>query len=137
VGRAEPAKVVERAPLVAEQPSSILLRPTKLPEAVSDPEVTGALPSGEQQLKVRDGEPPIGTIKSSRERKPNRRERPVTAKAKTPKAEQRARAEQRPVRDAGRWNRSSAIIKVADRAASEPSQRVSEPIQYRLAEGKR
>ena len=61
-GRAEPAKVVESAPLTAEQPSSILLRPTKLPEAVPDPEVTGALPSGEQQLKVRDGEPPIGTM---------------------------------------------------------------------------
>jgi hypothetical protein len=137
VARAEPAKVVERAPLVAEQPSSILLRPTKLPEAVSDPEVTGSLPLGEQQLKVRDGEPAIGTIKTSRERNPNRRERPMMAKAKTPKAEQRARAEQRPVRDAGRWNRSSAIIKVADRAAPEPFQRVSEPIQYRLAEGKR
>jgi len=129
--------VVESAPLVAEQPSSILLRPTKLPEAVPDPEVTGALPSGEQQLKVRDSESAIGTIKSSRERKPNPRERPVIAKAKTPQAEQRARAEQRPVRDAGRWNRSSAIIEVADRAAPEPSQRVSEPIHYRLAQGNR
>src|SRR5215211_4392063 len=95
VGRAEPAKVVERAPLVAEQPSSILLRPTKLPEAVSDPEVTGSLPSGEQQLKVRDSEPAVGTVKTSRKPKPNRRERPVMAKAKTTKAEQRARAEQR------------------------------------------
>src|SRR5215203_6513548 len=102
-GRAEPAKVVERAPLVAEQPSRILLRPTKLPEAVPDPEVTGSLPLGEQQLKVRDGEPAIGTIKTSRERKPNRRERPMMAKAKTPKAEQRARTDQRPVRGAGRW----------------------------------
>jgi hypothetical protein len=89
-GRAEPAKVVERPLLVSEQPSSILLRPTKLPEAVPDPQVTGSLPSGEQRLKVRDGEPAIGTIKSSREHKPNRRERPVMAKAKTPKAEQRA-----------------------------------------------
>src|SRR5215217_1433888 len=136
-GRAEPAKVVERAPLVAEQPSSILLRPTKLPEAVPDPEVTGALSSGEQQLKVRDSDSAIGTVKTSRERKPNWRERPVMAMAKTPKAEQRARAEQRPVRDAGRWNRSSAIIEVADRAAPEPSQRVSEPIQYRLPQGNR
>jgi hypothetical protein len=136
-GRAEPAKVVERAPLVTEQPSSILLRPTKLPEAVPDPEVTGALPSGEQQLKVRDSEPAVGTVKTSREPKPNRRERRVMAKAKTPKAEQRARAEQRRVRDAGRWNRSSPIIEVADRATPEPTQRVSEPIQYRLAQGNR
>src|SRR5215207_8737980 len=81
-GRAEPAKVVEKAPLVAEQPSSILLRPTKLPEAVPDPEVTGALPSGEQRLKVRDSEPAVGTVKSSRERKPYPRERPVIAEAK-------------------------------------------------------
>ena len=123
-GRAEPAKVVERAPLVAEQPSSILLRPTKLPEAVSDPEVTGSLPLGEQQLKVRDS-------------KPNRSERSGMAKARTPKAEQRARAEQRSVRDAGRWDRSSAIIAVADHAAPEPAQRLSEPIHFRLAEGKR
>jgi hypothetical protein len=136
-GRAEPAKVVERAPLVAEQPSSILLRPTKLPEAVPDPAVTGALPSGEQQLKVRDSEPAVGTVKTSRKPKPDRRELPVMAKAKTPKAELRARAEQRPLRDAGRWNRSTAIIEVADRAAPEPSQRVSEPIQYRLAQGNR
>jgi hypothetical protein len=134
-GRAEPAKVVERPPLVSEQPSSILLRPTKLPEAVPDPQVTGSLPLGEQQLKVRDSEPAVGPVKTSRERKPNRRERPVTANA--PRAEQRARAEQRPVRDAGRWNRSSAIIEVADRAAPEPSQGVSEPIQYRLAQGNR
>jgi hypothetical protein len=123
-GRAEPAKLVERAPLVAEQPSRILLRPTKLPEAVPDPEVTGSLPLGEQQLKVRDS-------------KPNRSERSGMAKGKTPKAEQRARAEQRSVRDAGRWNRSSAIIAVADRAAPEPAQGVSEPIQYRLAQGNR
>src|SRR5215204_4346750 len=47
-GRAEPAKVVERLPLVSEQPSSILLRPTKLPEALPDPEVTGALTLREQ-----------------------------------------------------------------------------------------
>jgi hypothetical protein len=125
-GRAEPAKVVERPPLVSEQPSSILLRPTKLPEAVPDPEVTGSLRLGEQQLKVRDGEPAIGTIKTG-----------WMAKAKTPNAEQRARAEHRSVRDAGRWNRSSARIAVADSAAPEPSQRVSEPIQYRLAEGNR
>src|SRR5215204_1695830 len=52
--------------LVAEQPSSILLRPTKLPEAVPDPEVTGALLLGEQQLKVRDGEPAVGTVKTGR-----------------------------------------------------------------------
>jgi hypothetical protein len=136
-GRAEPAKVVERPAVVPEQPSNILLRPTKLPEAVPDPEVTGALPLGEQQLKVRGSGPAVGTAKTSRERKPNRRERPVIAKAKTPKAEQRARAEQRPMRDAGRWNRSSAIIEVADRAAPEPSERVSEPIQYRLAQGNR
>ena len=81
-GRAEPAKVVERAPLVAEQPSSILLRPTKLPEAVPDPEVTGALPLGEQ-LKVRDSELAVGTVKT-------------------------------------------AIIEVADRAAPEPAQRLSD-----------
>ena len=120
-----------------EQPSSILLRPTKLPEAVPDPEVTGALPSGEQRLKVRDSEPAVGTVKTSREHKPNRRERPVMAKAKTTKAEQRARAEQRLVPDAGRWNRSSAIIAVADGAAPEPAQRMSEPVQYRLAQGNR
>jgi len=85
-GRAEPAKVVEKAPLVAEQPSSILLRPTKLPEAVPDPEVTGALLLGEQQLKVRDGEPAVGTVKTGREYKPNQRERRGMAKAKTPNA---------------------------------------------------
>ena len=123
-GRAEPAKVVERPAIVPEQPSSILLRPTKLPEAVPDPEVTGSLPLGEQQLKVRDS-------------KPNRSERSGMAKARTPKAEQRARAEQRSVRDAGRWDRSSAIIAVADHAAPEPAQRLSEPIHFRLAEGKR
>jgi hypothetical protein len=120
-GRAEPAKVAERPAIVPEQP--ILLRPTKLPEAVPDPEVTGS-PLGEQQLKVRDS-------------KPNRSERSGMAKGKTSKAEQRARAEQRSVRDAGRWNRSSAIIAVADRAAPEPAQGVSEPIQYRLAQGNR
>jgi hypothetical protein len=136
-GRAEPAKVVERPPLVSEQPSSILLRPTKLPEAVPDPEVTGSLRLGEQQLKVRDGEPAIGTIKTGRDYKPNQRERRGMAKAKTPNAEQWERAEHRSVRDAGRWNRSSARIAVADSAAPEPSQRVSEPIQYRLAEGNR
>src|SRR5215216_6603894 len=113
-GRAEPAKVAERPAVVPEQPSSILLRPTKLPEAVPDLEVTGSLPLGEQQLKVRDSEPAVGTVKTSREPKPNRRERPMMAKAKTPKAEQRARAEQRPVRDAGRLNRSSPVIEVAD-----------------------
>jgi hypothetical protein len=116
VEAASPAARVRAGPrgrpelfITAEQPSSILLRPTKLPESVLDPEVTGSLPLGEQQLKVRDGEPAIGTIKTSRERKPNRRERPMMAKAKTPKAEQRARAEQRPVR--GRLNRSSPIMR--------------------------
>jgi hypothetical protein len=121
-GRAEPAKVVERPAVVPEQPSSILLRPTKLPETVPDPEVTGSLPSGEQLLKVRDS-------------KPNQRERPGMATAKTPKAEKRTRADS--VRDAGRWNRSTAIIAVADHAAPEPSQRVREPIHFRLAEGNR
>ena len=50
-GRAEPAQVVERPAVVPEQPSSILLRPTKLPEAVRDPEVTGALPCQAKSLK--------------------------------------------------------------------------------------
>jgi len=136
-GRAEPAKVVERLPLVSEQPSSILLRPTKLPEAVPDPQVTGSLPLREQQLKVRDSDPTVGTVKTGREYKPDQRERRGMAKAKTPNAEQRARAEHRSVRDAGRRNRSSAIIAVADGAAPEPARRVSEPIQYRLAEGNR
>src|SRR5687767_10424118 len=40
-GRAEPLKVAETTTIVPEQPSSILIRPTKLPEAVPDPEITG------------------------------------------------------------------------------------------------
>ncbi len=137
-GRAEPAKVVERPPLVSEQPSSILLRPTKLPEAVPDPQVTGSLPLREQLLKVRNGDSAIGTVKTAREYKPDKRERREIAKAKRPNGEQqRARAESRAVRDAGRLSGSSAIISVADRAAPEPAQRVNAPIQYRLAEGNR
>jgi hypothetical protein len=135
-GRVEPAKVVERPAIVPEQPSSILLRPTRLPGAVPDPEITGSLPLGEQQFKVRDGEPAVGTIKTSRKRKPSQRERSVIAKAKRPQAEHRARAEERSERDAGGRNRSSPIIAVADRAP-ESAPRVSEPIHFRLAEGHR
>jgi hypothetical protein len=129
-GQAEPAKVAERPVHVSEQPSSILLRPTKLPEAVPDPEVTGSLPASER-VTVRQRERPVLA------KKKNRREREVTAKATKPKAEQRARAERQLLRDAGRRHRSSPMIAVADRAAPEPAERVSEPIQFRLAEGNR
>ena len=125
-GPAEPAKVAERPVHVSEQPSSILLRPTKLREAVPDPEVTGSLPASER-VTVRERERPVLA------KKKNRREREVTAKATKPKAEQRARAERQLLREAGRRHRPA----VADRAAPEPAERVSEPIQFRLAEGNR
>jgi hypothetical protein len=134
-GRAEPAKVVERPAVVPEQPSSILLRPTKLREAVPDPEVTGSLPLGEQHFKVRDRDPAVRTLKINRERKANQRERPGMTMAKTSKAVQRG-AEQRSVRDARPW-KPSPTISVADRAAPEPARRVSEPVHFRLAEGTR
>jgi hypothetical protein len=119
-GQAEPAIVAERPPVVPEQPSGILIRPTKLPEPVPDTEVTGSLPASD--LAVRRAE----------------RSRVVKAKeAKKPKAEQRARAERRTVREAGRRNRSAPRITVAGRAASEPTERAAEPIQFRLAEGNR
>jgi hypothetical protein len=107
-----------------EQPSSILLRPTKLPEAVPDPEVTGSLPASERATVSQRERPVLAKAK-------NRRERELTAKATKPKSEQRAK-----VREAGRHNRSSPMIAVADRAAPEPAG-VSEPIQFRLAEGNR
>ena len=123
-GQAEPAKVAERSAVLPEQPSSILLRPTKLPEAVPDPEVTGSLPASERATVSQRERPVLAKAK-------NRRERELTAKATKPKSEQRAK-----VREAGRHNRSSPMIAVADRAAPEPAG-VSEPIQFRLAEGNR
>ena len=129
-GQAEPAKVAERPAVVPEQPSSILLRPTKLPETLPDSEVTGSVAASEQ-LTIRERERPAEVVS----RKP--RERPVTAKATRPQSEQRARAEQKTARDAGRRNRSSPIIAIANRAAPEPAARAAEPIQFRLAEGNR
>ena len=127
MGQAEPAKVAERSAVVPEQPSSILLRPTKLPEAVPDAEVTGSLPASERATVPQRERPVLAKAK-------NRREREVAAGATKPKSEQRAK-----VREAGRRNRSSPIIAVAvaDRAAPEPAERVSGPIQFRLAEGNR
>jgi hypothetical protein len=129
-GQAEPAKVAERPAVVPEQPSSILLRPTKLPETLPDSEVTGSVAASEQ-LTIRGRERPAEVVS----RKP--RERPVTAKATRLQSEQRARAEQKTARDAGRRNRSSPIIAIANRAAPEPAARAAEPIQFRLAEGNR
>jgi hypothetical protein len=127
-GQAEPAKVAARPALVPQQPSGILLRPTKLPEAVPETEVTGSLAASER-LTVHQLERPVGA------KAKNPRERPVTAQTTKPKPETRARAERKPLREAGRRNRSSPMIAVADRAAPESAERVNEPIQFRLAEG--
>jgi alkanesulfonate monooxygenase SsuD/methylene tetrahydromethanopterin reductase-like flavin-dependent oxidoreductase (luciferase family) len=115
-GRGEPAKVAEKPAIAPEQPSSFLLRPTKLLQAVPDPEVTGSLP-GSAELAARN------------------HERPVVANAKKPIEDKRARAERKSLREAGRRSRFSPNITVADRAAPEPAARASEPIQFRLAEG--
>jgi hypothetical protein len=120
-GQAEPTKVGERPALVPEQPSSTLLRPTRLPEAVPDPEVTGSLPASDLTTIGERERPVVAKAKT-------RRERAVNATAKTPVAERL---------EAGRRNRSSPMIAVVDRAAPEPAERVREPIQYRLAEGNR
>jgi hypothetical protein len=115
-GRAEPSKVAETTTIVPEQPSSILIRPTKLPEAVPDPEITGSLPQP-RELAARQPA------------------RPVVANAKKSKAERRARADQRTLREAGRRNRFSGRVAVAERPALAES--APEPIQFRLAEGNR
>jgi hypothetical protein len=130
-GQAEPAKVAERPAPVPEQPSSILLRPTKLPEAAPELEVTGSLSTPTERLRIREGERSAEVVRR------NTRERPVTAKATRDKPEQRMRAEQKTARDAGRRNRPSPMMAVADRAAPEPGERAAEPIQFRLAEGNR
>jgi hypothetical protein len=117
-GQAEPAKVAERPTIVPEQPSSILLPPTKLLGAVPDPEVTGSLPAT-AGLAVRLPE------------------RPVVAKAKKRKPEEQARAARKILREAGRRSRSSPMVAAPVRAAAEPTARASQPIQFRLAEGNR
>ena len=120
-GHAEPTKVGERPALVPEQPSSTLLRQTRLPEAVPDPEVTGSLPASDLTTVGEREQPVVAKAKT-------RRERAVNGTAKTPVAERL---------EVGRRNRSLPMIAVVDRAAPEPAERVREPIQFRLAEGNR
>ena len=117
-GQAEPTKVTERPTIAPEQPSSILLPPTKLLGAVPDPEVTGSLPAT-AGLAVRLPE------------------RPDVAKAKKRKPEEQARAARTIFREAGRRIRPSPMIAAALGAAAEPAARASQPIQFRLAEGNR
>jgi hypothetical protein len=129
-GTAEPAKVTERSVPNVEGPSSILLRPTKAPDVLLDPESTSSLPVVSSTRTVTE---------SARTTEPRGR-RAEIRKAKRLKSQARvagpshARLDGRRL-GATRPRKHPLPTAVAQELpAAPPATRASEPIQFRLAD---
>ena len=142
-GTAEPAKVTERPVPNVEPPSSILLKPTKAPDLLLDPDSTGSLPV------IASTRRPIESTRTTEPRGPRaeiRKAKKVGSHARVERssharADGRRSGETRPrknplpaaVAQGRRKNPLSAAV-AQEPPAAPPSARVSEPIQFRLAD---
>ena len=129
-GTAEPVKLIERSVPNVEAPSSILLRPTKTPDILLDPESTSSLPAvGSTRAateSTRTTEPRGRRVES---RKTKKLESHATVEGQShARVDGRRSRETRP-----RKNPPSAAV-AQERAAAPPAAGVSEPIQFRLAD---
>ena len=129
-GTIEPAKITERPVPNVEPPSSILLRPTKAPDLLVDPDSTGSLPLVEGTRRV---------IESARTTEPRglraeiRKSSKLKSHARVEK-QSHARADGRRLGETRRRHNPLPLVVAQERPAASPSAQVREPIQFSLAD---
>jgi hypothetical protein len=137
-GTAEPVKLTARPVPNVEAPSSILLRPTKTPDILLDPESTSSLLAVGTTRAAAVGSTRAVT-ESTRTTEPRGRRAEIrkAKKLESPakaKGQSHARVDGRRSRETRpRKNPPSAAV-AQERAAAPPAAGVSEPIQFRLAD---
>jgi hypothetical protein len=141
-GTAEPVKVTERSVPNAEAPSSILLKPTKALDILLDPESTGSLPAGASTRTVTESTRTIGPRRIEAEiRKPKKLKGYARVEGQSHARDGRRLGETRPRKNPlpaavaqGRRKNPLPAAVAQEPPAAPPSARVSEPIQFRLAD---